>query len=145
MNRQAFVWRASARWINRISLRCKTAKPAQPRLRLGHSIISGPSSARWQWKHYLPNTRATIVRILRQQFVQKGRSASRHTRDEDRTCYRPCREGCQLSSPCLMEAQASFQEFQKMASHQEPAQGMEVGFLFQTVDQRREGRFERRV
>src|SRR5437764_5824225 len=82
----AFMRRGCAHWINRIRPPGETAKPPQaagchPNARIGPAFIGSLSGNR---EHDFPDTGRAVGWVLREQLVQKSRTAARHAGYKDR-------------------------------------------------------------
>src|ERR1041384_1238222 len=88
----------------------------------------------WKWEHDFPHAWRSICRIFRQQFVQKSRTAARHSRHENGLANRVLYQ-LRILAPFFVQSQSSFQDRLQMQSHQETAEGMQLRFLFQALGQ----------
>src|SRR4029077_16055841 len=86
MDRHALMRRPRAHRVNRIRSRSEPAETTQKSLGLSHTWIHffwRLASSR-NGKHHLPNPRYPVFGVLRQQFVQKSGTTSRHPGNENR-------------------------------------------------------------
>ena len=112
MDRHALMRGFRMQGVDQIRTWSKSAKPPQASRGLLHAwiyFIRARTSYR-EGKHDLPNAGCAIVRVLRQELVQKSGTAPRHAGDEHGPLHKRSIEGLLLHVPRVCQPQSSFKQ-----------------------------------